>query len=79
MPDDRFGVGASLLRREDDRHLHGRGQFVADVKMTGTMDVAFVRSPHAHARIKSISVPSEARGRVFTAADMLRVKPIRVV
>ena len=30
MPDDRLGVGASLLRREDDRHLHGRGQFVAD-------------------------------------------------
>ena len=29
MPDDRFGVGASLLRKEDDRHLHGRGQFVA--------------------------------------------------
>src|ERR1700730_9983986 len=79
MPDDRFGVGASLLRKEDDRHLHGRGQFVADLKMTGTMDVAFVRSPHAHARIKSVSVPPEARGRVFTAADLPRVKPIRVV
>ena len=79
MPDDRFGVGASLLRREDDRHLHGRGQFVADIKLPGTMDVAFVRSPHAHARIRSISVPPEARGRVFTAADLPRVKPIRVV
>src|ERR1700726_700895 len=79
MPDDRVGVGASLLRKEDDRHLHGRGQFVADLKMTGTMDVAFVRSPHAHAWIKSISVPPEARGRVFTAADLPRVKPIRVV
>src|ERR1700726_2545397 len=79
MPDDRVGVGASLLRKEDDRHLHGRGQFVADLKMTGTMDVAFVRSPHAHARIRSISVPPEARGRVFTAADLPRVKPIRVV
>ena len=31
MPDDRLGVGASLPRREDDRHLHGRGQFVADI------------------------------------------------
>src|SRR5690348_10538137 len=79
MPDDRFGVGASLLRREDDRHLHGRGQFVADIKLPGTMDVAFVRSPHAHARIKSISIPPEARRRVFTAADLPRVKPIRVV
>src|SRR6516165_11829412 len=78
MPDDIRGVGASLLRREDERHLQGRGQFVADVKLPGTMEVAFVRSPHAHARIKSISVPPEARGRVFTAADLPRVKPIRI-
>src|SRR5215470_9739645 len=79
MPNDQFGVGASLVRKEDDRHLHGRGQFVADIKLPGTMDVAFVRSPHAHARIRSISVPPEARNRVFTAADLPRVKPIRVV
>ena len=51
MPNDR-GIGASLLRREDERHLHGRGQFVADIKLPGTMEVAFVRSPHAHARIQ---------------------------
>src|SRR5215468_10855235 len=79
MPDDVRGVGASLLRREDERHLHGRGEFVADVKLPGTMEVAFLRSPHAHARIRSISVPPEARGRVFTAADLPGVKPIRVV
>jgi aerobic carbon-monoxide dehydrogenase large subunit len=78
-PDQRHGVGASLLRKEDERHLHGRGQFVSDIKLPGTMDVAFVRSPHAHARIRSISVPPEARGRVFTAADLPRVKPIRIV
>ena len=79
MPDDGYGVGASLLRKEDQRHLHGRGQFVSDIKLPGTMEVAFVRSPHAHARIKSISIPPEARRRVFTAADLPRVKPIRVV
>src|SRR5215467_2618315 len=79
MPDYVRGVGASLLRKEDDRHLHGRGEFVADVKLPGTMEVAFLRSAHAHARIKSISVPPEARGRVFTAADLPRVRPIRVV
>jgi carbon-monoxide dehydrogenase large subunit len=79
MPNDQYGVGASLLRKEDARHLHGRGQFVADIKLPGTMDVAFVRSPHAHARIRSIAVPPEAHGRVFTAADLPRVKPIRVV
>src|SRR5438874_1519477 len=42
------------------------------------MDVAFFRSPHAHARIRSISVPPEPRGRVFTAAELPRVKPIRI-
>src|SRR5437763_4197372 len=73
------GVGASLLRREDDRHLRGRGEFVSDIKLPGTQHVVFLRSPHAHARIRSISVPPKARGRVFTAVDLPRVKPIRVV
>jgi aerobic carbon-monoxide dehydrogenase large subunit len=79
MPDDMRGVGASLLRREDERHLHGRGQFVADIKLPGTMEVAFLRSPHAHARIGSIAVPPPAKGRVFTAADLPQIKPIRIV
>ncbi len=78
MPNDSWGVGASLLRREDERHLHGRGEFVSDIKLPGTMEVAFVRSPYAHARIKSISVPPDAAGRVFTAADLPRIRPIRV-
>jgi carbon-monoxide dehydrogenase large subunit len=72
------GVGASLLRKEDARHLAGRGQFVSDLKVPGTIEVAFLRSPHANARIKSISVPPEAQGHVFTAADLPRVQPIRI-
>ncbi len=79
MPNDNWGVGASLLRREDERHLHGRGEFVSDIKLPGTVEVAFLRSPHAHARIKSITVPPEAAGRVFAAADLPQVTPIRVV
>jgi aerobic carbon-monoxide dehydrogenase large subunit len=79
MPNDSWGVGASLLRREDERHLHGRGEFVTDIKLPGTMEVAFVRSPHAHARIRSVTVPPGATGRVFTAADLPRIQPIRVV
>ena len=43
------GVGASVLRKEDDRHLRGRGQFVADIALRGTQEVVFLRSPHAHA------------------------------
>ena len=79
MAKQRNGVGASLLRKEDDRHLRGRGQFVADIALRGTQEVVFLRSPHAHADIRSISVPPAARGRVFTAADLPRIKPIRVV
>ena len=75
----RQGGGASLLRKEDDRHLRGRGQFVADIALRGTHEVVFLRSPHAHAHVGSISIPPAARGRVFTAADLPRIKPIRVV
>jgi aerobic carbon-monoxide dehydrogenase large subunit len=78
MPNDAWGVGASLLRREDQRHLNGRGEFVADIKLPGTMEVAFVRSPHAHARIRTILKPPDATGRVFAAADLPRIQPIRV-
>ena len=43
------------------------------------LDVAFVRSPLAHARIRAIHVPEDLKGRVFTAADLDGVKPIRAV
>ena len=78
-PKRELGVGASLLRKEDARHLRGRGQFVSDFRLPGTAEVVFLRSPHAHARIRSISVPPEARGHVFTAADLPRMQPIRIV
>jgi carbon-monoxide dehydrogenase large subunit len=73
------GIGASLPRKEDWRHLRGRGEFVSDIRMPGIREVVFVRSPHANARIRGISVPPEAKGRVFTAADLPRLTPIRVV
>ena len=73
------GVGARLLRKEDDRFLRGRGQFVADVRMQGMRDVAFLRSPLAHARIRGIEIPTHLREAVFTAADLIGVKPIRAV
>ena len=73
------GVGARLLRKEDDRLMRGRGQFVADIRLAGMRDVAFVRSPLAHARIRGISVPASQRGAVFTAADLTGIKPIRAV
>ena len=73
------GVGASVLRKEDDRLMRGRGQFVADLRLAGMKDVAFVRSPLAHAHIRGIDIPAEYRGDVFTAGDLTGVKPIRAV
>jgi aerobic carbon-monoxide dehydrogenase large subunit len=74
-----FGVGARVARKEDDRHLRGRGQFVGDMTMPGMREVAFLRSPVAHARIKHIEIPGALRGKVFIAADLIDVKPIRAV
>src|SRR5690242_749775 len=73
------GVGARLIRKEDDRLMRGRGQFVADIRLPGMCDVAFVRSPVAHGRIRGISFPPELNGQVFTAADLIDVKPIQAV
>lgn len=73
------GVGASLLRKEDDRFLRGRGQYVGDLRFAGMKDVAFVRSPVAHGRIRGVHVPEELRGKVFVAADLQGVRPIVAV
>jgi carbon-monoxide dehydrogenase large subunit len=73
------GVGARVARKEDDRHLRGRGQFIGDMKLPGMREVAFLRSPMAHARIKEIDIPAELRGRVFIAGDLPGMKPIRAV
>ena len=74
-----FGVGASLLRKEDDRYMRGRGQFVGDIQRPGMLEVAFVRSPIAHGRILGIEKPVGCEDRVFTMRDMEGVKPIRAV
>ncbi len=71
------GIGARLLRKEDDRHLHGRGRFVGDMAPSGMKEVAFVRSPVAHARIRRIVKPEGAEDRVFTLDDLTGVKLIR--
>lgn len=73
------GIGAPLPRKEDDRLLRGRGQFVADIRLPRLYDVAFLRSPYAHAKIVSIEIPPELRGQVFIAKDLESVKPIRAV
>src|SRR5689334_5531914 len=71
------GIGARLARKEDDRYLRGRGQFVGDMSLPHLRDVAFLRSPRAHARITAIRIPPAIRERVFVAADLAGVSAIR--
>src|SRR5262245_14855615 len=63
-------IGASLLRKEDARHLYGHGMFIADIRMPGLQDVAFVRSTLAHARMRQVTKPVDAAARVFQLADL---------
>src|SRR3954465_12806520 len=53
-------IGQPLRRREDARFIQGKGRYVDDVTLPGLAWCAFVRSPHAHARIRSISTESAA-------------------
>ncbi|MFQ5521318.1 MAG: xanthine dehydrogenase family protein molybdopterin-binding subunit, partial [Candidatus Methylomirabilia bacterium] len=66
--------GSSIKRREDPRLITGKGTFVDNVKLPGTTYAAFVRSPHGHARIKSVNTAKakSAAGvvAVFTGQDV---------
>ncbi len=70
------GIGQSVPRLEDDRYLRGKGEFIADIRLANMRDLAFVRSPVAHARIRGVRKPPGAELTVFTAADLSGVQPI---
>ncbi len=71
------GIGARLLRKEDDRYMRGRGQYVGDIRLPGMLEVAFLRSPLAHARIRNIVIPPHLRDHVYVAEDLTGVSAIR--
>lgn len=50
------GIGARVVRREDERFLTGRGRFADDLNLPSTARAYIVRSPHAHARIAALDV-----------------------
>ena len=70
-------IGRAVPRREDFSPLTGRQRYTADLKLPGMLEAAFVRSPEAHALIRSID-PAPALAlpgvhAVFTAADLADV------
>jgi aerobic carbon-monoxide dehydrogenase large subunit len=71
-------IGKSLVRREDQRFLTGAGQYTDDINLPGQTFAYFLRSPHAHAVIKSIdlSAAKAAPGvrAIFTGADLAQAQ-----
>ena len=63
-----------MLRLEDGPLLQGGGRFVDDLKFAGTLEAAFVRSPHAHAAIRGINPDAASRlpgvHAILTYADL---------
>ena len=63
-----------VRRREDPRLITGAGQFVDDLRVPGCLHAAMLRTPHAHARIRSIDVSAARRAPgvvgVYVAADL---------
>ncbi len=73
-------IGKAIKRREDPRLIQGSASFLDDVVLPGMVHAAFVRSPHAHARIGSIDTTAAAAMPgvvgVFTGEDFLDLNPL---
>src|SRR6266567_3255466 len=72
------GIGAAVRRKEDFRFITGKGQYTDDINRPGQTYIHFVRSPHAHAKIRKID--SAQAGKmpgvvaVLTGADLANDK-----
>jgi len=71
-------IGASVPRREDNRLLTGQGRFLDDLELPDALSAAFLRSPHAHARIRALDLDAARRmsGVVaaFSGADLMAIQ-----
>jgi carbon-monoxide dehydrogenase large subunit len=72
------GIGAPVRRREDFRFITGSGQYVDDINRPGQSYAVFVRSPHAHARIRKIDTTAARKAPgvlgIFTGEDLAKDK-----
>src|ERR671928_1145590 len=71
-------IGARVPRKEDYRFLTGTGQYTDDVALPGQTYAAFVRSPHAHAVLRSVKTEKAKRApgvvAVYTGDDLAAAK-----
>src|SRR6476646_2101955 len=74
--DEKFGIGQAVPRFEDPRLLRGEGRFVNDLAMPGMAHIAYVRSPHARARIRGVDAREALAAPgvlgVYTVEDLER-------
>jgi aerobic carbon-monoxide dehydrogenase large subunit len=70
------GVGARVPRKEDDRLLRGRGNYVSDIILPNQSEVAFLRSPVAHAVLRGVTKPPNRESSVFVGADLTGINAI---
>ena len=73
------GIGAAVRRKEDFRFITGKGQYTDDISRPGETRAAFVRSPHAHAKIKRIDAAAASKMpgvlAVLTGAELANDNP----
>src|SRR5215510_12061538 len=73
-------VGRPIKRSEDPKLVAGRGQYVEDITLPGLAHLAFLRSPHAHARIRALGTGAARKPpgvvRVATADDLGPLRPL---
>jgi len=74
--DAAYGIGQPVSRFEDPRLLRGEGRFINDLVLPGMAQIAYLRSPHARARIVSLDAERALAAPgvlgVFTVADLER-------
>jgi aerobic carbon-monoxide dehydrogenase large subunit len=72
------GIGAAVRRKEDFRFITGKGQYTDDISRPGQTYIHFVRSPHAHAKIRKIDSAEASKMpgvvAVLTGADLANDK-----
>ena len=78
MSETGTGIGARVKRKEDQRFITGKGNYTDDINLPKQTYAYFVRSPHAHATIKSINTAKAKKMPgvvgVFTGEDVANDK-----
>jgi len=73
-------VGQAIKRREDPQLITGQGNFLDDIKLNGMLHAVVLRSPYAHANIKSIDYSKAAAlpgvVAVYTGEDMMDINAL---